>query len=274
MKPNRAILGSEMINMAVLTSHTATQYEISDNMFFLKDSDKELEIPPFILSGANYRQEDAYTRYNQSRRLLNQFYGNSLESTLHARYLKRLKLLKMNKNKVTLNEKRRNEAYNYRRRLQIDNSTDEGEEENNTVEGTPIPNKDEARNELFEDGRDLLALPYLPFFSNCTFFGSYIFLYPLLESHPDCSLVPEDQVVPISYMKFGMQPIGDVCEDVVLQCSYTEDVKNFDESKKYWFNAEQDSTLFQFLEDPINPGDYEASLSGSYKIDQETVTYT
>ncbi|OWZ22617.1 hypothetical protein PHMEG_0002652 [Phytophthora megakarya] len=47
------------------------------------------------------------------------------------------------------------------------------------------------------DGVEFLALPYLPYFSSCRGFDSNIFLFKMLETHPDCTFVSYDQTVEV-----------------------------------------------------------------------------
>lgn len=118
-------------------------------------------------------------------------------------------------------------------------------------------------------GREYLAIPYLPYFSDCNFYGSNIFLYSVIEDNPNCKLVKEEEVKPIVKLKFGMTPVADTCEEVVLQCRYTEDVQNIGSEQKYWFNSDQGTTLFSFLENPISYSEYLDSLEGRLIVSPE-----
>ena len=72
---------------------------------------------------------------------------------------------------------------------------------------------------LFENDNPFVLIPYFPYFSNCTFYGSQLYIYSIIENHPSCKLVRKDDVQPISNMKFGMQPVADRCDNIIAQCS-------------------------------------------------------
>lgn len=92
---------------------------------------------------------------------------------------------------------------------------------------------------------DFLALPYLPFFSNCDGYDSHIAISRLLEEHPDCSGVEYSQTVPIS--DFGpMNPVGDSCLGIVLHCTYEEEVRGARTNLR-WFEAASGSTIFHIV---------------------------
>ncbi|GMF11866.1 unnamed protein product [Phytophthora lilii] len=63
------------------------------------------------------------------------------------------------------------------------------------------------------DGSEFLALPYLPYFSSCRGFDSNIFLFKMLESHPDCTFVSYDQTVEVDQYPWRkkLTPNADRC---------------------------------------------------------------
>jgi hypothetical protein len=79
------------------------------------------------------------------------------------------------------------------------------------------PTADEKKEVAFGKS-DLFPMPYIPFVSNCKFYGSIVYLQSVFESHPDCVLVKEADVVPISNLNFGMSPKSDSCVNVTLSC--------------------------------------------------------
>ena len=94
---------------------------------------------------------------------------------------------------------------------------------------------------------DFMALPYLPFFSNCNGYDSHISLSRLLEEHPDCQSVPYDQTVPTKEYAFqGKHPVSDECLGVVLQCTYEEKVREARKNLR-WFEASPGSALFHIV---------------------------
>ncbi|KAE9224791.1 hypothetical protein PF005_g5786 [Phytophthora fragariae] len=63
------------------------------------------------------------------------------------------------------------------------------------------------------NGFEFLALPYLPFFSSCRGFDSNIFLFKMLETHPDCTFVGYDQTVEVDQYPWRkkLTPNADRC---------------------------------------------------------------
>ncbi|KAI9998049.1 hypothetical protein PInf_002383 [Phytophthora infestans] len=63
------------------------------------------------------------------------------------------------------------------------------------------------------DGTEFLALPYLPYFSSCRGFDSHIFLFKMLETHPDCTFVSYDQTLEVDQYPWRkkLTPNADRC---------------------------------------------------------------
>ncbi len=115
-----------------------------------------------------------------------------------------------------------------------------------------------------------LILPYLPYFSKCNEFDSYILLWASLESATQCRLpgvsdefpidwwrrkmppLPhEDDIKPIGPMDFAkFYPVADWCERE-LHCRFEEDLPNPDVTPR-WFEAETGTSLFSIIRDPID----------------------
>ncbi|KAL3768820.1 hypothetical protein ACHAWU_006921, partial [Discostella pseudostelligera] len=101
---------------------------------------------------------------------------------------------------------------------------------------------------------DFLALPYLPFFSNCDGYDSHIAISRLLEEHPDCTGVEYSRTIPIT--DFGPRhPVGDSCLGMVLNCTYEEDVREASANLR-WFEATSGSTLFHITRDAVSSRQY------------------
>ncbi|GMF36546.1 unnamed protein product [Phytophthora fragariaefolia] len=62
-------------------------------------------------------------------------------------------------------------------------------------------------------GVEFLALPYLPYFSSCRGFDSNIFLFKMLETHPDCTFVGYDQTIEVDQYPWRkkLTPNADRC---------------------------------------------------------------
>ena len=118
-----------------------------------------------------------------------------------------------------------------------------------------------------------MMLPYLPFFSNCREFDSYIPLSHLIESK-DCKLPKIDSVHnskwwrrkytalphrddiravgPFDFNQFF--PVSDWCERQIF-CSFEEDLSKQDITPR-WFETDSGTTLFSVLRDPVSYFDY------------------
>ncbi|EED88737.1 predicted protein [Thalassiosira pseudonana CCMP1335] len=132
---------------------------------------------------------------------------------------------------------------------------------------------------------DSLLLPYLPYFSNCREFDSYIPLWSLVESPDRCGLPgvtrdhptywwrrqipslphPDDvkAIGPFDFMSF--YPVSDWCERK-LYCNFEENLSEPDVTPR-WFEADSGATLFSIIRDPIDYYDYtgrRASMVGSH----------
>ncbi|GMH66707.1 hypothetical protein TL16_g04487 [Triparma laevis f. inornata] len=120
-----------------------------------------------------------------------------------------------------------------------------------------------------------LILPYLPFFSNCREFDSYIPLWALLEDETQCELPPigwerddapldetwpryavqeslphQDDVVVVSWQDFFQAPVSDECIRTVY-CSY-EEVLGTPDIVPRWFETGSGDSLFEIIDMPID----------------------
>lgn len=122
---------------------------------------------------------------------------------------------------------------------------------------------------------DKLLLSYLPFFSNCMEYDSYIPTFDLFESD-SCSL-PEmtseqeaygrnwwrrafpalpnqDDIRHVGTLDVGQEPTADLCM-LDLQCHYEEDLATADVTPR-WFEQSQDTALFYILREPATMASY------------------
>jgi len=178
LKPNRAILGEDKMFMAVLSAERDPNFELPTNLFMLQ-RDGVLDNPAFIVSNAGFK----VTR---------------LQATTSATEAAVLPVMRLTADRGHITSRRLQEA--------------------DTIDPDNIASREDIEQNLFTSDRSLIALPYLPFFSNCEFYGSYIFNPTVIEAHPKCDLKPLDGTKPISDFGFGMTPTADTCEEVVLEC--------------------------------------------------------
>ncbi|RYH31690.1 hypothetical protein EON65_02100 [archaeon] len=114
-----------------------------------------------------------------------------------------------------------------------------------------------------------LLMGYLPYFSNCYGFDSYIPIWALVES-PDCELpdiypddwprykfppLPDqDHIRFVGPFDFFEDPIADWCERTIT-CNYEEDMSGQDNTPR-WFELGTDDSLFQLIRVPLNYYEY------------------
>ena len=104
-------------------------------------------------------------------------------------------------------------------------------------------------------------MPYLPFLSNCANYGKHIPLFSLFEQHPACELVSPEETYPLTEFDFNGHAIGDVCDEIELDCIY-DDINDLGPYKKWW-SVEQNSNIFYFSKDPMTSEDLSSNSSKS-----------
>ena len=135
----------------------------------------------------------------------------------------------------------------------------------------------------FKYDHNSIILPYLPYFSNCREFDSYVPLWAVVESSNQCNLPgvttdrPENwwrrripplphqddvkSIGPKDFLEF--YPVADWCERK-LYCQYEEDLSEVDVLPR-WFEVDTGATLFSIIRDPINyfnyTGRYNSTIS-------------
>lgn len=115
----------------------------------------------------------------------------------------------------------------------------------------------------------ILLLGYLPYFSNCYTFDSYIPLWMLVESaacqlpdtYPEIwprykfpPLPDQDDIRFVGPFDFFEDPVADWCERDI-QCNYEEDLTGQDNTPR-WFELGTDDSLFQIIRLPLTYYDY------------------
>ena len=142
-------------------------------------------------------------------------------------------------------------------------------------------------------GFTAIALPYIPWLSNCDGYDSHIGIAQLMEQHPMCNLVPFADTVPVSQYPWtgALYPIGDTCADagapptippaspgavsvalaaasvaspiappgVPVWCTYDEDIFT-PPTQPRWLDADPDTILWRMTREPapaaVIEGDY------------------
>jgi hypothetical protein len=194
MQPNRAIYKTTKVFMAVLTQEVLGNYGFPQNIFMLRNQTGETVIPPFIISSADYGTQ----------------LSGSAEPTVNSQKSSRALTDGPGYGQVMNGFQ---DTSPKARALQNGSNT------TSSMLDTPIPEETEKNATMFQNNRPFMLIPYFPYFGNCTYYGSQLFLYPMLENNPACKLVPKSQVKPIENMRFGMLPVADKCENIIAQCS-------------------------------------------------------
>ncbi|RHY92009.1 hypothetical protein DYB35_001665 [Aphanomyces astaci] len=117
-----------------------------------------------------------------------------------------------------------------------------------------------------------VVLPYLPFFSHCRTYDSYIPIYDLLESPVECQLpglevfdrnwwrrtfppIPnQDDIRVVAPTDVLEEPVADYCYRQ-LQCNYEEDLASVDVNPR-WYEAKDLTHLFDMLNEPVMYAQY------------------
>eukprot|EP00981_Chlorochromonas_danica_P002026 scaffold413_cov176-Ochromonas_danica.AAC.22 len=131
-----------------------------------------------------------------------------------------------------------------------------------------------------------LALPYLPFFSNCKGSDSYISLSKVLETDPNCLLISYEDTVAVSPYPWtnSLTPNADQCKvatpesekyetvngvyqefldsyhGALFRCIYEENIA-VTLTDVRWYEIPASTTLFYFGINPFSPSQYEASYT-------------
>ncbi|KAF0732128.1 hypothetical protein Ae201684_010780 [Aphanomyces euteiches] len=117
-----------------------------------------------------------------------------------------------------------------------------------------------------------VILPYLPFFSHCLTYDSYIPIYDLLENENQCDLPDlttfdrnwwrraypafpnQDDIRIVGPTDILEEPVADYCVREI-KCNYEEDLTTVDINPR-WFEAKDATRLFDLLHEPINYAQY------------------
>lgn len=115
------------------------------------------------------------------------------------------------------------------------------------------------------NNKNVVALPWFPFFAHCEGYGSRINLFDALEDSTQCVLVPKSATTTIkSIPTSGIDATGDRCR-IKLQCQYVEEV-NTTYSGTSWFYVTSKAELAYITKLPQNPSDVVTRKSGTLII--------
>ena len=115
-------------------------------------------------------------------------------------------------------------------------------------------------------GLDTVPMPWLPFFSNCVGFDSYIILWDLFESPHElregCEMIPKDEVMIVPPLIVDMEtleprfdPIADSCE-FITKCHFEENMNPEFYGSELWWELGEEDVLFYITTYPITYKEY------------------
>ena len=108
-------------------------------------------------------------------------------------------------------------------------------------------------------GVSSVAIPWLPFFMNCEYFGDRIYIHRLTEAMGNCTFVDSNgvkivQPLPVS----GVSAVADKCS-ISVKCFYGENVQPTSSTR--WFEINQQEVLYYLTRYAISPSDFDATMS-------------
>jgi len=122
-----------------------------------------------------------------------------------------------------------------------------------------------------------LALPYLPFFSNCKGYDSHVGISHLLDDHPACTHISYDDTITVNQYAFlnGPVPLSDFClreheqddkySGIPLSCLFEEDFQRAATNFR-WYEAPSGAALFHITKNAISASNFEAKFEGNTLI--------
>eukprot|EP00163_Fabomonas_tropica_P031361 TRINITY_DN742_c0_g3_i1.p1 TRINITY_DN742_c0_g3~~TRINITY_DN742_c0_g3_i1.p1 ORF type:complete len:4764 (-),score=556.75 TRINITY_DN742_c0_g3_i1:3699-16238(-) len=120
---------------------------------------------------------------------------------------------------------------------------------NNTFEKSELAEAQMANTDDFwQPGQEYAVLPYLPYFSNCEGYGSFIPVHILFEDSR-CELLEPGATTAASPWAPSTQAAGDTCQ-FRTQCQYDEEMTDAATVQR-WFQAPNEFGLFAFTKEPV-----------------------
>ena len=124
---------------------------------------------------------------------------------------------------------------------------------------------------IYFDQRNLIKIPYFPFFSNCKGFGKHIPIFALFEQNENCTLISLNETIPVTLFEFGKFPVADSCKDIYIECIYDEVFSNITGGGTKWFELTSD-TLFYLISNPVTAD--EMNSADTFSIDDVYINYS
>lgn len=239
ISPYRNVFGTAKSYIAMVYSNATenNEMEYADNFLVIKNTtDGEWLKPPFTISSANsFASTDSYSTNS-----------NTTTTTTSDRLLYNEWYISDPNNRVL------NTGY-----------------EEDLNEPQPDDIKTHVHDKYFGDENEFTTLTYFPYFSNCEYYGNYIYFPFIYEANTKCKLKTLQETIPINSLSFSMNATADNCWDIMLNCRFTEDIRNLDNGTSYWFQQETTSTLFFLYEMPQDADELETILPENDDVNDE-----
>ncbi|EAR82338.2 transmembrane protein, putative (macronuclear) [Tetrahymena thermophila SB210] len=117
-------------------------------------------------------------------------------------------------------------------------------------------------NEIFWKSKEQIAIPYIPYMSNCKGSGQFIYLHEYIEDPNYCELQTPQNTIPIRQIEFKQIPVSDICEEIKFQCSLDEAFNDNNNFPKF-YQQNKEAELFFITQNPIN---IDTDLTGENSI--------
>ena len=129
------------------------------------------------------------------------------------------------------------------------------------------------------EGISNFAFSYLPYFSNCRGYDSYINLHVVLQDNASCTLVDPSQVVSVGNFDFLASPNSDSCA-MQTACLFEEDMSEVTPFPRWFDKSADQNTMFYIAQSPFDASQWDslpirtyADLANYYasELDQDTL---
>lgn len=95
------------------------------------------------------------------------------------------------------------------------------------------------------------TLPYLPYFSDCRGFDSYMPLHVITESTDYCTVVSPEDTIYVGSLSLATSPVSDTCQ-VVTECLFEEDLTQSTTQPRWFDKAADQQPMFYITSRPLS----------------------
>ena len=122
---------------------------------------------------------------------------------------------------------------------------------------------EDIQSEMDALGIGNFAFPYLPFFSNCRGYGSYLNMHVVFQDNASCTLVEPAEVVSVGNFDFLATPHSDTC-DVQLQCLFEENMAEVTAFPRWFDKSADQNVLFYIAQTPFDASQWDEAPIATY----------